>query len=29
VAKLGRVDTLINFAAIYPRAPLLEIRDSE
>ncbi|TIR46046.1 MAG: SDR family oxidoreductase, partial [Mesorhizobium sp.] len=29
VAKLGRVDTLINCAAIYPRRPLLEITDAE
>lgn len=29
VAKLGRVDTLINSAAIYPRRPLLEITDAE
>lgn len=27
VAGLGRVDTLVNCAAIYPRAPLLEISD--
>ena len=27
--KLGRVDTLINCAAIYPRRPLLEITDAE
>jgi len=29
VAKLGRVDTLINCAAIYPRRPLLEIGDAD
>jgi len=29
VAKIGRVDTLINCAAIYPRRPLLEITDAE
>lgn len=29
VAKLGRIDTLINCAAIYPRRPLLEITDAE
>lgn len=29
VSKLGRVDTLINCAAIYPRRPLLEISDAE
>ncbi|RFB81140.1 SDR family NAD(P)-dependent oxidoreductase [Methylovirgula sp. 4M-Z18] len=29
VAKLGRIDTLINCAAIYPRRPLLEISDAE
>jgi 3-oxoacyl-[acyl-carrier protein] reductase len=28
-AKLGRVDTLINCAAIYPRRPILEISDAE
>jgi 3-oxoacyl-[acyl-carrier protein] reductase len=28
-AKLGRVDTLVNSAAIYPRRPLLEITDDE
>ncbi|OCC03669.1 oxidoreductase [Labrys sp. WJW] len=28
-AKLGRIDTLINCAAIYPRRPLLEITDAE
>lgn len=28
-AKLGRIDTLINCAAIYPRRPLLEITDEE
>ncbi|GGF44014.1 oxidoreductase [Aliidongia dinghuensis] len=28
-AELGRVDTLINCAAIYPRRPLLEITDAE
>ncbi len=27
--KLGRVDTLINCAAIYPRKPLLEITDAD
>ena len=27
--KLGRVDTLINTAAIYPRRPLLEITDED
>lgn len=27
--KLGRVDTLINCAAIYPRRPILEITDAE
>ena len=27
--KLGRVDTLINSAAIYPRRPLLEITDED
>lgn len=27
--RLGRVDTLINSAAIYPRRPLLEITDAE
>lgn len=27
--KLGRIDTLINCAAIYPRRPLLEISDDE
>ncbi|MCQ8870594.1 MULTISPECIES: SDR family oxidoreductase [unclassified Mesorhizobium] len=29
VSKLGRVDTLINCAAIYPRRPLLEITDAD
>lgn len=29
VAGIGRVDTLINCAAIYPRRPLLEITDAE
>ena len=29
VAGLGRVDTLINCAAVYPRRPLLEISDAE
>ncbi|MBV8427661.1 MAG: SDR family oxidoreductase [Hyphomicrobiales bacterium] len=29
VSKLGRVDTLINCAAIYPRRPILEITDAE
>jgi 3-oxoacyl-[acyl-carrier protein] reductase len=28
-SKLGRVDTLVNAAAIYPRRPLLEITDAE
>lgn len=28
-AQLGRIDTLINCAAIYPRRPLLEITDAE
>lgn len=28
-AALGRVDTLINCAAIYPRRPLMEITDAE
>ena len=28
-AELGRVDTLINCAAIYPRRPILEITDAE
>lgn len=28
-AKLGRVDTLINSAAIYPRKPILEITDAD
>ena len=28
-AGLGRVDTLVNSAAIYPRKPLLEITDSD
>lgn len=29
VARLGRLDTLVNSAAIYPRRPLLEISDAE
>lgn len=29
VSKLGRVDTLVNSAAIYPRKPLLEIMDAD
>jgi NAD(P)-dependent dehydrogenase (short-subunit alcohol dehydrogenase family) len=29
VAQFGRVDTLINCAAIYPRRPILEITDDE
>lgn len=29
VARLGRIDTLINCAAIYPRRPILEITDAE
>jgi NAD(P)-dependent dehydrogenase (short-subunit alcohol dehydrogenase family) len=29
VAKLGRVDTLINCAAIYPRKPILDITDAD
>lgn len=29
VDKLGRVDTLVNSAAIYPRRPLLEISDAD
>lgn len=29
VAKIGRVDTLINCAAIYPRKPTLEISDAD
>lgn len=29
VSNLGRVDTLINCAAIYPRRPILEITDAE
>ena len=29
VADLGRVDTLINSAAIYPRKPILEISDAD
>jgi NAD(P)-dependent dehydrogenase (short-subunit alcohol dehydrogenase family) len=29
VAKLGRVDTVVNSAAIYPRKPLLEINDAD
>ncbi|UJW86532.1 SDR family NAD(P)-dependent oxidoreductase [Devosia sp. SL43] len=29
VARLGRVDTLVNSAAIYPRRPLLEISDHD
>ena len=28
-AKLGRIDTLVNCAAIYPRRPILEITDAE
>jgi NAD(P)-dependent dehydrogenase (short-subunit alcohol dehydrogenase family) len=28
-SKLGRVDTLVNSAAIYPRRPLLEITDAD
>jgi NAD(P)-dependent dehydrogenase (short-subunit alcohol dehydrogenase family) len=28
-ARLGRVDTLVNSAAIYPRKPLLEITDAD
>jgi NAD(P)-dependent dehydrogenase (short-subunit alcohol dehydrogenase family) len=28
-AKLGRVDTLVNSAAIYPRKPMLEITDAD
>lgn len=28
-SKLGRIDTLINCAAIYPRRPILEITDTE
>lgn len=28
-AKLGRVDTMINCAAIYPRRPILEISDAD
>jgi 3-oxoacyl-[acyl-carrier protein] reductase len=28
-ARLGRIDTLINCAAIYPRRPLLEITDAD
>lgn len=28
-AKLGRVDTLVNSAAIFPRKPLLEITDAD
>lgn len=28
-SRLGRIDTLINCAAIYPRRPLLEITDAE
>jgi NAD(P)-dependent dehydrogenase (short-subunit alcohol dehydrogenase family) len=28
-AQLGRVDTLVNSAAIYPRRPLLEITDAD
>ena len=28
-SKLGRVDTLVNCAAIYPRRPILEITDAE
>jgi 3-oxoacyl-[acyl-carrier protein] reductase len=29
VAKIGRVDTMINCAAIYPRKPTLEISDAD
>lgn len=29
VSKMGRIDTLINCAAIYPRRPLLEISDAD
>jgi len=29
VAELGRIDTLVNCAAIYPRRPILEITDAE
>ncbi|MET0527298.1 MAG: SDR family oxidoreductase [Microvirga sp.] len=29
VSSLGRVDTLVNSAAIYPRKPLLEITDAD
>ncbi|MDO9418374.1 SDR family NAD(P)-dependent oxidoreductase [Pararhizobium sp.] len=29
IAKLGRIDTLINCAAIYPRRPILDITDAE
>lgn len=29
VASLGRIDTMINCAAIYPRRPILEITDAE
>ena len=28
-SKLGRIDTLINCAAIYPRRPILDITDAE
>ncbi len=28
-AKLGRIDTLVNCAAIYPRRPILDITDAE
>ncbi|MDF2620501.1 MAG: family oxidoreductase [Xanthobacteraceae bacterium] len=28
-AELGRIDTLINCAAVYPRRPILEITDAE
>ncbi len=28
-SKLGRIDTLVNCAAIYPRRPLLEITDAD
>ncbi|MGE3290895.1 MAG: SDR family NAD(P)-dependent oxidoreductase [Geminicoccaceae bacterium] len=29
VGKLGRIDTVVNCAAIYPRRPILEITDAE
>jgi 3-oxoacyl-[acyl-carrier protein] reductase len=29
VAKIGRIDSLVNSAAIYPRRPILEITDAE